>query len=561
MSCTKIRLLSMLPLMRLACGDAVPQGSQGLFRPIPDTPSRIGVDGVHLQANTLSHINVTWLVVFGGLIGAGVLGNYVDTRWPRRSDESKERPAAWSVAILIASYGLLIPAWFSTIFSGKSQIALMYEGVGVLFPLMHPITYRRGSYMHSLLESGNTLGLSIFASYAVMIPVIRVVLLIVGECWRFSSNPARVNFARRSISLVQAISKWASPDLFAYILLCFLLRALDSGPQPGLQPRVVSDAVLDTGFSCYTASCVLSMIAALAIKPPEVENVAQNGSDAPWALPTWKLNSLRILTFVGAASALVCLFHGLCLPAITVNVDLTRMDKLQNMTDIQDIPVATIDTMLGKEMSAADCVSHLYSWTFAKGELNSALALGLLVIFVVLFTVLDLLALVMLSCQLGSEQYQRLTPRTYFSAPRSDPAFGLERGEVPSGDVTNANSSAWLTLEVTYVLKHLSMLDVALIGTLLFALCAGPHRVPGLTVSAGVGFFWLSLAEVLHHIIFHVVDNVSRATLIPPTSLQRSQVLEDNGIIKKPEFSPNKVRRFQQLEINSMERRLRAGGA
>ncbi|CAJ1392198.1 unnamed protein product, partial [Effrenium voratum] len=55
--------------------------------------------------------------------------------------------------------------------------------------------------------------------YAMVVPALKIGFLILAELWRESPDPRQVLFAKRSIQVVQMISKWACPDMFAYILL------------------------------------------------------------------------------------------------------------------------------------------------------------------------------------------------------------------------------------------------------------------------------------------------------------------------------------------------------
>eukprot|EP00747_Dinoflagellata_sp_TGD_P098106 gnl/TRDRNA2_/TRDRNA2_167344_c0_seq8.p1 gnl/TRDRNA2_/TRDRNA2_167344_c0~~gnl/TRDRNA2_/TRDRNA2_167344_c0_seq8.p1 ORF type:complete len:532 (+),score=27.48 gnl/TRDRNA2_/TRDRNA2_167344_c0_seq8:45-1640(+) len=521
----------LLPLFLLTSG--APQGDvkglQGLSPVIPRTPSAMGEDVVlPLGGHSQSHINAKLQAIVFGLTAAGAIGWYVDTCW-QRSSESRGRPAAWAVAILIVSYGLLVPGWISTIFSCNAEIALNVGGVGVIFPLIYdrdtgapqPLTESTFGFTHFLAESGSTLGPFLVVLYAVMIPLIKIALLILGEMWRFSSLPERVQWARRSISVVQLISKWASPDMFAYIFMCFLFRITDSGPQPGLQPRIISDGILDTGFTCYCAFCLASTIASLVIKLPEVETheYASNtespsnasnasrmrrmhGESNPESLsnasnanvPSSRMAaSLRILTMVCSVVALFLLHHGLFLPTMAMRMD---MAKQAGTANLNELPVAEIEAMLANDVSFADGLSLLLSRTTERGDLNSALALAMLVVFVVLLTVLDLLVLIRLSCQLGKAQGATSDRVVVPTTERLDSATRT-RAKVDTVD------RAWRTLEMARTLKHLSMLDVAVMGIYIFTQCAGPFKHDGVIISYGNGLLWLAVAEFfsLHYIL------------------------------------------------------------
>jgi len=64
------------------------------------------------------------------------------------------------------------------------------------------------------------------------------------------------------IGFVQQISKWACPDMFAYILLTYLVRSLNHPPTlQGLMQ-------LDLGFTCFSIFCVGSTVSSLGIRRP-----------------------------------------------------------------------------------------------------------------------------------------------------------------------------------------------------------------------------------------------------------------------------------------------------
>merc|ERR1719203_2223602 len=86
-----------------------------------------------------------------------------------------------------------------------------------------------------------------------------MVLLVLGEAWR-SGWPLR---ARACVKAVQLVSKWACPDLFAYVLLLHLVRAL-----PRHCPLIETAGHLDVGFSCFSIFCVCSTLASLWIPLP-----------------------------------------------------------------------------------------------------------------------------------------------------------------------------------------------------------------------------------------------------------------------------------------------------
>merc|ERR1719375_1682922 len=103
-----------------------------------------------------------------------------------------------------------------------------------------------------MIKSGAYAGAFAAFSYAIAIPFIKFLMLILAECWRCSEDAGRVRRARWCIRTVQVISKWACPDMFAYILLLYLFHRLDGSKY------LNAPAELDIGFTCFSIFCTLS---------------------------------------------------------------------------------------------------------------------------------------------------------------------------------------------------------------------------------------------------------------------------------------------------------------
>merc|ERR1712196_718468 len=97
-----------------------------------------------------------------------------------------------------------------------------------------------------------------------VVPVCELVLLVIGEIFRFKRARGLDQAFRTVILWVQHRSKWASPDTFAYTLLVYLIRHLDH------DPLILTAAQLDVGFACFCTFCVCATVAALGFPLPEV---------------------------------------------------------------------------------------------------------------------------------------------------------------------------------------------------------------------------------------------------------------------------------------------------
>merc|ERR1719382_2393597 len=100
-------------------------------------------------------------------------------------------------------------------------------------------------------------------TYAMILPAMKLILLLGGELYRFSPHAGEIAFSRGCIRFVQVISKWACPDMFAYILMMYLIRGLDDNTSV-----LESDAQLDIGFMLFSVFCIGSTVSSLAVKLP-----------------------------------------------------------------------------------------------------------------------------------------------------------------------------------------------------------------------------------------------------------------------------------------------------
>eukprot|EP00913_Durusdinium_trenchii_P013031 g12232.t1 len=77
---------------------------------------------------------------------------------------------------------------------------------------------------------------------------------------------------------VQHRSKWASPDMFAYVLLVDLVRTLEH------DPLILSRARLEIGFSCFSTFVITATVSSLGIPLPQVSLESREHPSAPMVL-------------------------------------------------------------------------------------------------------------------------------------------------------------------------------------------------------------------------------------------------------------------------------------
>merc|ERR1719401_366861 len=77
-----------------------------------------------------------------------------------------------------------------------------------------------------------------------------------------------------------------------------------------------------------------------------------------------------------------------------------------------------------------------------------------------------------------------------------------------AGDANVARSASRL-------LKHLAMLDVAIMGVVVVSFAAGVYEEQGIKIGMSWGIYFLIAAEVLHYLTYYAVQNTLRF-LEPP---------------------------------------------
>eukprot|EP00927_Polykrikos_kofoidii_P077183 TRINITY_DN74153_c0_g1_i1.p1 TRINITY_DN74153_c0_g1~~TRINITY_DN74153_c0_g1_i1.p1 ORF type:complete len:413 (+),score=81.31 TRINITY_DN74153_c0_g1_i1:129-1241(+) len=347
------------------------------------------------------------------------------------------------------------------------------------------------SFVRLLLDSGGTIGAVLVIFYAMVLPALKVVLLVVGEFWRRTPSPEKRLVAHRSIRFVQMISKWASPDMFAYILLLYLLRNL------GHPPEVQSTAQLDIGFVCFSIFCVLSTLSSLAIKLPEdISDRARRGS---LASPTNDDNMLMGYAFGFALLFAVLLGFGISQPCMGLRL---RVDSLiapngpVPETFRSTLEELHLEKKVGARVSLTQCMQALYAWA-AEGESASAVGFVLLGVFVIILTVLDVAALLWAALKIGTTMRQE-----GMTADQLEKARGHLRR----------------LLEYSRLLKHVSMLDVFCMGVVVVCLAGSAYRNMGIDVEVLPGIGLLVAAEACHVALYWKVHSAAGSHAAEATS-------------------------------------------
>lgn len=403
-------------------------------------------------------------VVFSSLFGL-VADRFICRK--RMKGAPQDRPRGWVLGMLLSSYMLLLPGLFHTLFGYK--IAVM-NGMKVMSERKENTV----EFAQELWESGSALGCFFVVTFAMVLPVVKLVLLALGGILRHSKDIAQRKCARRSVIFVQRISKWASPDMFAYILMTYLIRGINH------PPILCGNMDLDIGFSCFATFCIASTICSLGARAPSKRDLGLDETPKTGC----GFQTMTVLLCVIAASIVFIptLYYGVMKPCMALRVDMNLVFE-SGEVDISLKPVIEmlhVQELAADDVSLWECATQLYKWIMPSDEreyweMNSLVAFLLLSVLVMLFTVLDMIVL--------------LAAAIYMHTQRRKPV---------------------VLMELAHFLRKLSMLDVCTTGILIIILAGRIYRASGVVVTFQDGWVLMVVAEVCHYIAYYAVSITSR---------------------------------------------------
>jgi len=425
---------------------------------------------------------------------AWVFGYFIDTCILQRKG-SEGRPGATMLSVLGTSYALLVPAFFATLFSLSLVVGVLGVRISVSMDKLgqpEPIMPTVWSLVQMLWRTGSWLGAVLVVWYAVVVPIAKLLLLLVGETFRRSENPARVLLARRCIRFVQVISKWASPDLFAYIVLLYIFRSLED-PKP---PTIETSGHLDVGFVCFGLFCLVSTFSSLFIHPvQEIKQIEERETPAELAnaeeleqplkrAGDWRLVAVAGLLTIGFG---VLLAYGLQLPCLSLSLSAEglkknlntgippSMESLRPLFDgFLDRLVESLTMKVQSEVSLWTCIAALWTWARQHQEASCFLAWAMLAIFAITLSIVDMLVLFLAALQLSFH-------------PK------------PAEGVSKALPAPRRAMHLVRILKHLTMLDVCITGIFIVCWAGSVYEEQGVVLRLHQGFLALLGAEAVHY--------------------------------------------------------------
>lgn len=467
----------------------------------------IQMGALKLGGNSSEEVNRWAVLIVGGVMLCSLLGLGLDFALKSKlQGPPSSRPRCWVLGMLVSCYGLLRWGLFDMLFSYK------IAAVDGMFPLSER-SENMIDFARELSNSGSHLGTIAVVGFAIVIPAVKLVLLIAGGLMRHSKDEGCRTFARSSIHFVQKISKWASPDMFAYILLLYLIRGLDHPPTlNGLME-------LDIGFTCFSTFCVASTISSLGVRAPDGQRVRR------WICPcsTFVVVSITVLISIGFIVSMVL---GLLTPCMSLRLDIDALFESGQLNRKYEAIVRLLNV---GETAAADvdlwsCMRKLWGWILQRNaagnivacEVNSLISFTMIAAFVVLFTILDMATLLLAAVLLNVHGY------------------------VPE----------WI-LGLTHIFRKLSMLDVAITGVVVVVLVGGIYKKLGVVLSTQRGIYYLLMAESCHYVSYYLVTLTASLTSELEDSLSSSS--EPEGLGKDVDHSTVDEEDTQYDEISTDE--------
>merc|ERR1712048_983488 len=182
---------------------------------------------------------------------------------------------------------------------------------------------------------------------------------------------------------------------------------------------------------------------------------------------------------------------GITLPCMALKLDMDILYKNLHIDDAMQSTINGLDlpALAHTDVSYVLCIKRLSTWVL-DGQLNSVIALVMLVGFVLLLTVLDMAVLICAAIQLCRVQTYKV---------------GAEQ---------KVMRKPCFALAVARVLGKLSMLDVSIMGVVIVVLSGAVYRSKGIIMSMQWGLLALFGAELCHYAVYYTVFAASQDTSI-----------------------------------------------
>jgi len=434
-----------------------------------------------LNGHSLFCNNVAVVVILACVCTMPFIGHQLDNRRSKSGEVQVPQRFSYRVGLLLlASYLIWLPAIFSSDFSFNIGfiVPVSNQRVGITQDERHghvagPINESTRTLVHLLWSTRAHVGAILIAIYAFIVPAFKLLLLGIAEQYRFSDQVHLRKLARNCILLMQFISKWAAPDMFAYVLLYYLIRKLQHLPVSTL-------GMFDIGFTCYSIFTLTCAISSLGITLPQVPGSELEDVKPPLTKRVFGLHPRGVFVLASClAAAWMCFFAiGLATPCFALHLDgeLLQHHVPDNMKQV--LKMIKLNRIIGRQdVSILKSMWSMLYWFVTDRDLNLLLAFVMLAGFAVFLTALNMATLLRAAWQLSR---------------------GTAIGKHPCPAITNS-----------HVYKHLSMLDVLVMGVCVGTLAGGIYREVGVIISVRYGCLVLVMAELMHYLTHMVVHSAA----------------------------------------------------
>mmetsp|Transcript_41553 Transcript_41553/g.134201 ORF Transcript_41553/g.134201 Transcript_41553/m.134201 type:complete len:894 (-) Transcript_41553:51-2732(-) len=196
-----------------------------------------------------SSINRQFAFIVGGVVGLTLLGLVADLALKM----SRHRVTFWKLALWISSYALLAPGLFCTFL----RYNLAYTSMGIRWAMFaEPPEFDATldlsvvSLIHRLWRAGCVMTCALVLFFALVLPLLKLVLVIKIEILAMSPSPQNAKRASAHLTTVHLMSKWVCTDVLGYVMVMSLYRDLQG------HEGIDADSQLDLGFICFAMSCL-----------------------------------------------------------------------------------------------------------------------------------------------------------------------------------------------------------------------------------------------------------------------------------------------------------------
>jgi hypothetical protein len=427
-----------------------------------------------LNGHSLLYNNVAVVVILACVCTMPFIGYQLDRK---AGEEQTPKRFSYRVGLLLlASYLIWVPAIFSSDFSFNIGfiVPVSNQRVGITQDERHghvagPINESTRTLVHLLWSTRAHLGAVLIFIYAFIVPASKLLLLGVAEKYRFSEKIHLRRLSRNCILLMQFISKWAAPDMFAYVLLYYLIRKLQHLPVSTL-------GMFDIGFTCYSVFTLTCAISSLGITLPQVPGSELEDVKPPLVKRMFGLNSRGVFVLASClATAWMCFFAiGIVTPCFALHLDgeVLQHHVPDNMKQV--LKMIKLNQIIGRQdVSVFRSMGSMLYWFATDKDLNLLLAFVMLAGFAVFLTALNMATLLKASWQ-------------------------LSRGTAPGPAIAKS-----------HVFKHLCMLDVLVMGVFVGTLAGGIYQQVGVIISVRYGCLVLLMSELMHYLTHFVVHSAA----------------------------------------------------